>query len=143
MVGYRNRVRRPVACTLLDACCVVAFVVIGRHTHHDGDTLTGIWHTAWPFLSGLAIGLLATRFWRRPAAVVPTGLGAWLGAAGAGMAVRVAAGQGTAVAFIAVAFAFLALLLLGWRVTALLISRLANRRRPRALPGHSAPPQAS
>jgi hypothetical protein len=100
---------------VLDVCSVLAFVAIGRHSHHDGDTVAGLWHTAWPFLAGLAIGLCAVRFWRKPAAVRPAGLGAWLGAAGAGMAVRVAAGQGTAPAFIGVAFAFLALFLLGWR----------------------------
>lgn len=106
------------AAALFDACGVVAFVIIGRHTHNDGDTLAGIWHTAWPFLAGLAIGVLAVRGWRRPLTIVPAGLGSWLGAAGAGMAIRVLAGQGTAAAFIAVALGFLALLLLGWRLVA-------------------------
>jgi len=105
---------------VLDACCVLIFVVIGRHTHHDGDSLGGIWHTAWPFLAGLAVGLMATRFWRRPLAIVPTGVGAWAGAAGAGMLIRVLAGQGTETAFIVVASAFLALFLIGWRVVAML-----------------------
>lgn len=110
----------------LDVCCVLAFVTIGRHTHHDGDTLAGIWHTAWPFLAGLAIGLLAVRAWRQPVALWSAGLGAWLGTAAAGMAIRVLAGQGTAVAFIAVALAFLALFELGWRVLARLVTtRLA------------------
>ena len=104
------------AAAAADACCVLLFVVIGRHTHGHGDSVAGIWHTAWPFIAGLAIGLVAVRAWRRPLAVRPAGLGAWLGAAGAGMALRVLAGQGTAAAFIAVATAFLALFLLGWRV---------------------------
>jgi hypothetical protein len=103
----------------LDACCVLAFVVIGRHAHHDGGTLAGIWHTAWPFLAGLAVGLMASRYWRRPVAIVPAGVGAWVGAAGAGMLIRVLAGQGTAAAFIVVAFAFLALFLIGWRALAI------------------------
>jgi len=108
--------RRPVVIAmLLDVCSVLAFVVIGRHSHHDGDTLAGIIYTAWPFLAGLAIGLWAVRFWRKPTAIRPGGLGAWIGAAGLGMAIRVAAGQGTAPAFIGVTFAFLALALLGWR----------------------------
>jgi hypothetical protein len=101
--------------TALDVCCVLVFVAIGRHTHHDGDSLAGVWHTAWPFLAGLAVGLIAVRYWRRPLAVVPAGLGAWAGAAGAGMLIRVLAGQGTAAAFIVVACAFLGLFLLGWR----------------------------
>jgi peptidoglycan/LPS O-acetylase OafA/YrhL len=97
---------------------VVVFVAIGRHTHHDGDTLAGIWHTAWPFLAGLAVGLVAVRYWRRPVAVAPAGIGALVGAAGVGMLIRVLAGQGTEAAFIVVAAAFLALFLIGWRALA-------------------------
>src|SRR5215475_7162734 len=115
-VGYGDPMRRAVViAVVLDVCSGLAFVVIGRRTHHDGDSLAGLWHTAWPFLAGLAIGLLAARFWRKPTTLRPAGLGAWLGAAGAGMVLRIAAGQGTAPAFIGVAFAFLALFLLGWR----------------------------
>src|SRR5215469_10536525 len=115
-VGYGSRMRRAVVIAMvLDICSVLAFVIIGRHSHHDGDTLAGIWRTAWPFLAGLAIGLCTVRFWRKPTAILPAGLGAWLGAAGSGMVIRVVAGQGTAPAFIGVAFAFLALFLLGWR----------------------------
>jgi hypothetical protein len=114
------------AAAAADVCCVLAFVIIGRHTHGDGDSLAGIWHTAWPFLGGLAVGVIAVRAWRRPLAIVPAGLGAWVGAAGAGMAIRVAAGQGTAAAFIAVTFAFLALFVLGWRVAAAGTRQLRN-----------------
>jgi hypothetical protein len=128
LVGYRSAMRRVVICTLLDVCCVLAFVAIGRHTHGHGDSLGGIWRTAWPFLAGLAIGLLAVRSWRRPAAITPTGVGAWLGAAGAGMAIRVLAGQGTAAAFIVVTLAFLALFILGWRVVLKVGSHLRHSR---------------
>ena len=108
---------------VLDLCCVLAFVIIGRASHARGESLAGITSTAWPFLAGLAGGWLATRAWRRPTALVPTGLGAWLGAAGLGMVLRVVAGQGTAVAFVLVALAFLGLFLLGWRLAARLVSR--------------------
>jgi hypothetical protein len=107
---------RAAGSAILDICSVLAFVAIGRHTHHNGDSVAGLWHTAWPFLTGLAIGLLLVRAWRQPLAIVWTGLGAWLGAAVGGMAIRVLAGQGTAAAFIVVALGFLALFLLGWRV---------------------------
>ena len=122
------------AAAAADACCVLLFVAIGRHAHGHGDTIAGIWHTAWPFLAGLAIGLAAVRAWRRPLAIRPAGLGAWLGAAGAGMAIRVLAGQGTAAAFIAVAASFLAIFLLGWRVVVVTAqyfrhTRLAGSRR--------------
>jgi hypothetical protein len=110
--------RATLASILADVCCVLVFVVIGRHVHGHGDTAAGIWQTAWPFLTGLGLGLLAGRAWRRPAALVPAGVCAWIGAAGAGMVVRVLAGQGTAAAFIVVTFAFMALFMLGWRAIA-------------------------
>ena len=101
----------PIAAAVAaDACCVLVFVAIGRYAHGHGDSMAGIWQTAWPFLAGLAIGLVAVRAWRRPLGVRPAGLGAWLGAAWAGMVIRVLAGQGTAVAFVAVATGFLALM---------------------------------
>ena len=122
----------PVA-AVLDLCCVLAFVIIGRARHDaaGGDSPGGIAATAWPFLAGLLLGWLGTRAWRRPAALTPSGVGAWLGAAGLGMALRVAAGQGTAVAFVLVALAFLGLFLLGWRVVALVVLRRGSGRRSR------------
>jgi hypothetical protein len=121
--------RSAAAGLVLDACSVLAFVAIGRHTHHHGDSLGGLWQTAWPFLAGLAIGLLASRAWRRPLALVPAGVGAWLGAAGAGMVIRVLAGQGTAAAFVVVALAFLAVFLLGWRVVLRIVGPRLNAAR--------------
>ena len=113
---------------VLDVCCVLVFVIIGRASHGEG--LAGIASTAWPFLAGLAGGWLAVRAWRRPAVLAPSGMGAWLGAAGLGMALRVAAGQGTAVAFVLVALAFLGVFLLGWRAEAR-FTRLTRRAGPR------------
>lgn len=109
---------------LADICCVLIFVVIGRANHHAGDTLAGIVSTSWPFLAGLAAGELATRAWRQPFALVPTGIGVWLATVALGQALRVLAGQGTELAFIVVSLLFLGLFLLGWR----LIAKLAARR---------------
>jgi hypothetical protein len=106
------------AAVLLDACCVLAFVLIGRASHGEAASITGLARTAWPFLAGLAVGLAGTRAWRRPAAIVPTGIGAWLATVGVGMVLRVVSGQGTAAAFVLVALAFLGLFMLGWRVLA-------------------------
>jgi hypothetical protein len=107
-----------------DVCCVLIFVVIGRANHHAGDALAGVVSTAWPFLAGLAAGELATRAWRRPFALVPTGAGVWLATVALGQALRVLSGQGTAPAFIVVSLLFLGLFQLGWR----LIARPAARR---------------
>ena len=109
---------------LLDICCVLVFVVIGRASHTKGESLPGIASTAWPFLVGLAVGWVAVRAWRGPRALVPAGVGAWLGTVAVGMVLRVVSGQGTAFAFICVALAFLGLFMLGWRV-------LARMRSPR------------
>ena len=122
--GTRPASRVPPAVAVgLDLCCVLAFVAIGRASHHDGESAAGLAAVAWPFLAGLAVGLLATRAWRRPAAIVPAGLGAWLGTVVIGMLLRVVAGQGTALAFIGVALAFLGLFLLGWRAVAAALLR--------------------
>ena len=106
-----------------DIGCVLLFVVIGRASHHKGETQAGIASTAWPFLAGLALGWFEARAWRRPPAIVPAGVGAWLGAVAVGMVLRVIAGQGTAFAFILVALAFLGLFLLGWRLAARLVTQ--------------------
>jgi len=114
---------------VLDCCCVLLFVVIGRASHTKGESLAGIASTAWPFLAGLAAGWIAARTWRRPLLLWPGGVGAWLGAVALGMVLRVAAGQGTAFAFVVVALVFLGLFLLGWRALArLALARVAARR---------------
>jgi FtsH-binding integral membrane protein len=114
---------------ILDCCCVLAFVIIGRASHGKGESLPGIASTAWPFLAGLACGWLGTRAWRRPLGLVPAGVGAWLGTVAVGMVLRVVAGQGTAVAFVAVALAFVGLFLLGWRLVARLAGEILRRRQ--------------
>ena len=108
---------------VVDVCCVLIFVVIGRASHTQGETVAGIASTSWPFLCGLAVGWAASRAWRRPLALRPAGLAVWLCTVALGMVLRVVSGQGTAVGFIIVAVAFLGLFLLGWR----LLGRLAAR----------------
>ena len=103
---------------LLDVCCVLVFVIIGRASHTKGETVAGIASTSWPFLCGLGAGWAASRAWRRPFSLRPAGLAAWLGTVVVGMTLRVVSGQGTAVAFIGVALVFLGLFLLGWRLLA-------------------------
>jgi FtsH-binding integral membrane protein len=103
---------------VLDLCCVVVFVVIGRSNHGEAYSAAGLATTAWPFLAGSVIGWLVTRAWRRPAALIPSGVGIWLSAVTAGMVLRVLSGQGTAVTFVIVALVFLGATMLGWRTAA-------------------------
>lgn len=109
---------RTVTGAVLDLCCVVAFVLIGRASHSEGETLAGAATTAWPFLAGLLIGWLVTRGWRRPAALVATGVGVWLATVAAGMALRAVSGQGVAATFVLVTLVFLGLAMFGWRAVA-------------------------
>ena len=114
---------RPALGVLADVCCVLAFVIIGRANHHDGVTLAGVFTTSWPFLAGVLLGVLATRAWRRPFALYPTGAGVWLATVAGGQALRAISGQGTDGAFILVSAAFLGLFLFGWRVVVQLTAR--------------------
>ena len=112
-----------------DACCVLVFVVAGRANHHAGETLAGVASTAWPFLTGLAVGELAARAWRCPLTLAPAGLSAWLGAVALGQLLRLVSGQGTDAAFVGVSAAFLGLFLLGWRVAVRAAFRLTRHPR--------------
>ena len=118
---------RSAGAALADLGCVLLFVVIGRANHHAGGGLAGLWDTAWPFVAGLAVGLVATRYWQRPAALVPVGVGVWLCTVAIGMLLRVVSGQGTAFAFVLVALAFLGLFQLGWRAAVSLAPRARSR----------------
>lgn len=116
--------RRAAALALIaDAACVLAFAAVGRRSHEEGLNLTGVFETAWPFLSGTALGWLVIRGWRRPTALVPTGVAVWVATVVVGMALRKATSQGTAVSFMVVASLVTAILLLGWRGGAAILAR--------------------
>ena len=124
--------RSAVRAVVLDVASVLVFVVIGRASHNHGESVRGVASTAWPFLAGLAAGWLVARAWRRPMALVPSGIAVWLSTVAVGMVLRVVAGQGTAVSFIIVALCFLGLFLLGWRLLARIFSRQTPQTPRRA-----------
>ena len=129
-----------------DGVTVLLFATVGRSSHAEGVTATGVLTTAWPFLAGTALGWLVVRLWR----------GAWPVPAGAstrhtaldsavvavvavvaGMLLRRVTGAGTDPAFVVVATLVLGALLVGWR---LLWSVLRRRSRPTWGPRRSARP---
>jgi hypothetical protein len=115
---------RPVAiAAVVDLVCVVVFCTIGRRSHDEGLTIAGVAETAWPFLTGTVLGWLMIRGWRRPTALVPTGVVVWVATVLIGMALRKLTGQGTAVSFLVVASIATAILLLGWRGVAAALAR--------------------
>ena len=99
----------------LDVICVLVFCAVGRRSHDEGLSVTGVATTAWPFLTGTVVGWLASRGWRQPTALVPTGVTVWLCTVVVGMALRKASSAGVAASFAVVAASVTAFLLLGWR----------------------------
>ncbi len=123
---------QPAVAVAADVVWLGAFVVLGRSSHTEGESVAGVARTLWPFLVGLAVGWVAARAWRRPATVVPTGVVVWPVCVAVAMVLRAASGQGVAGAFIGVALAFVGLGLLGWRAAAGLLQRV---RTPGPDPG--------
>ena len=116
--GDRPTARTTLGALAADVVCVVVFCTIGRRSHAEGLTVSGIAETAWPFLTGTAVGWALSRGWQRPTALAPTGVVVWVCTVVVGMLLRKATSQGTAVSFIVVASATTAALLLGWRLAA-------------------------
>lgn len=106
-----------------DVACVLVFCAIGRRSHAEGLTLAGLAETSWPFLTGAAVGWLVGRAWRRPLALLPTGIVVWVCTVAVGMLLRRALAAGTAASFVVVASLATALLLLGWRAAVALLLR--------------------
>ena len=115
--------RQTLGALVADIVCVIVFCTIGRRSHAEGLTVTGVAQTAWPFLVGTAAGWLLIRGWRRPAAVIPTGLAVWVCTVVGGMLLRKATSAGVQTSFVVVASIVTAALLLGWRGVAALIRR--------------------
>ena len=111
---------------LVDLVAVAVFVGIGRSVHAHGSSVTGFFSTAWPFVTGLAVGWGALVICKRPSASIAGGISALISTVVFGMVLRVVSGQGTAFAFILVALGFLGAEMLGWRATIIAF----QRRRP-------------
>lgn len=117
---------------VLDVVLVVLFTVIGRVSHGEGLGFGGVVQTAWPFLVGTLLGWLVTAGWRRPLALVRTGIPIWLLTVIVGMVLRVVSNQGIAVSFVIVATIVLGVFLLGWRAVVAPIARRSARRTARS-----------
>jgi hypothetical protein len=118
MPSVRRRQAWPIA-VLADAVAILLFAVIGRANHDESTGAHGVWHTAWPFLLGAALGLAATAYARVSPTAVRAGVRVWVWTLVIGMVVRAATGAGTATAFVIVAAIVLAVFLVGWRAALL------------------------
>jgi len=109
---------------VIDLACVLLFVGIGRSVHAHGSSLGGMVSTAWPFVTGLAVGWGALGVWRSPGATVTSGAIVTASTVVVGMTLRVVSGQGTAFAFVLVAFGFLGGTMIGWRLVGIGLGRV-------------------
>jgi hypothetical protein len=105
---------------------VLVFAAIGRSSHVEGVTVPGVLEVAAPFLAGALVGWLFGRLWRAPMRL-GLGVAVWGGAAVIGLALRAAVAHRLPVSFVLVASASLAVLLLGWRLVALVVTHLTHR----------------
>ena len=122
--------RNPIIAAVVDLILVVIFCAIGRRSHDEASVLTGLAHTAWPFVIGAVVGWAGTWALYREKfdayLIVPTGIIVWVSTVVVGMILRVVSSQGTAFSFIVVASTVLAVFLLGWRALAKLVPALKN-----------------
>lgn len=107
---------------------VLAFVAIGRASHHHGDSVAGVVSTAWPFVLGLGAGWLVVAVRGRTGGRVGDGAVVLVTMVAVGMALRVFVGQGTAAAFIVVALAFNGAFMLGARLVWPRVARHVEHR---------------
>ncbi|MEI7915019.1 MAG: DUF3054 domain-containing protein [Mycobacteriaceae bacterium] len=119
-----------IAAVIVDVALLCLFAATGRRSHAEGVTPAGIADTAWPFVAGAAVGWMLSRGWRRPTAVVPTGVTVWISTVAVGMLLRRVTGAGTAWSFVVVATVAAGLLILGWRIVAVGVSRRRRRSVP-------------
>ena len=111
---------------IIDLLLVLLFVAIGRNTHEDGFSLSGMTSTTWPFAVGLVAGWLVIVLTHRDATTKSSGTIIAIWTVTMGMILRVISGQGTALSFVIVALVFLSLFFVGWRT---LLSLRRNGRR--------------
>ncbi len=102
----------------LDPLFVVLFVAIGRDSHDEPSTWSGLVETAAPFLIALAVGWAIARIWLRPEAII-TGAIVAATTLVLGMVLRrLVFEEGTAFGFLVVATIFLGVTIVGWRLIA-------------------------
>lgn len=128
--------KRVALSALADLGALVLFVALGRRSHDEGSSVTGLLQVVAPFLVGAIVGWVIARAWRRPTDVTPTGVVIWLSTLVVGLVLRrigvSGADRGTATSFVIVATIVTGVLLVGWRaiVDRALTHRATTRRGP-------------
>jgi len=109
---------------VFDLAAVFLFVGIGLSVHTHGLSLTEGTSTAWPFVSGLAVGWFVLGIWKMSPKSTTSGVTVSLLTVVVGMTLRLVSGQGIAFAFVLVALSFLGATMVGWRLLVAGLERL-------------------
>ena len=110
---------------LLDLLVVTGFVLVGRRSHDEGESLAGVLGVWWPFAAGLGLSGVLSGAWWYPFAWMRV-VGLWLGTVAVGMILRISIpGRDFKPSFVIVTTLFFGLGMLGWRAIA---RRLVDRR---------------
>lgn len=119
----------------LDAIIVFIFVIVGRDTHQESQSVLDIIETAAPFLWALLLGWLVARAWLDPVSartgLVVTGVTI----VGGMLLRRFVYSDGIATPFIVVTSIFFLATMLGWRAIVQVWWRRRNAKSGRAAAG--------
>ena len=102
----------------VDLAFVLLFTTIGRASHEEGVTVTGVLGIAWPFVLALVLGWLVAHQRSGWPVRMPGSTTVWLVTAVVGLGLRVATGGGFAWSFGVVTLVVLGVFLVGWRCAA-------------------------
>ncbi|WP_024476557.1 DUF3054 domain-containing protein [Arthrobacter sp. CAL618] len=112
-----------------DLVLITGFAATGRSTHESGLAILGVLGTAAPFITACLLTWGASRAWRSPSALWPTGMLIWLGTAVGGLGIRALLGGGMAISFQLVAVLVLGAVLLLPRAIAAMVLRWRSTSR--------------
>ncbi len=125
-----GRPRSAAVAIVLDAICLVVFVLAGRQSHGLDNGAGWLFTVLWPIATGwfavaLIVGLYtrAARSGRRLGATLVLGVGIGL------IARMVLTHRDTPLAFVLVAFGFIAVETSAWRLVLAAVPRMSDRRQ--------------
>ncbi|WP_433294292.1 DUF3054 domain-containing protein [Pseudonocardia sp. CA-142604] len=122
--------RIPALAFAADVIAVVVFAAVGRISHAEAESLSGLLATAAPFLIGL-VASWATPVVRAHPVGFRAGAVVLAGTAVLGLLLRAAFTWRLPLSFAVVTVVSLAVLLIGWRALSLLVSHRADQRAVR------------
>jgi hypothetical protein len=122
--------RIPALAFAADVIAVVVFAAVGRISHAEAESLSGLLATAAPFLIGL-VASWATPVVRAHPVGIRAGAVVLAGTAVLGLLLRAAFTGRLPLTFAVVTVVSLAVLLIGWRTLSLLVSHRADQRAMR------------